>query len=185
VVSGAPDNRQIDPANSQSSACSLTSLTLFDQRVSANARFVYGENGDESPSRVRIGVAIAQGGSHTGQLAKSAGNNCVSTIPPVATVTTTFAGTHVALIDKIQVPNCVFKSRFVPSQFNQSLSLVLAVDPSIATRTATENAIARTLDLEAARATNRLRGNAGSMDAAFVRRAGRCADGYSAFQPGD
>lgn len=180
TVSGSPPNRLLNPA-SGGSGCKFESLSLFGQTVSAQATFIYGENGDENSGRVRIGVRVADGASHGGRLGKSAGDGCSQTVGPIVTVDTRFGGTHVALVDKGQIPMCVFESRFSPSAFTQTVSAGLSVDASAVTRDASVDAIARTLDLEAARAVNRLLAPSATLDAAFVARAGRCANGWQAF----
>lgn len=180
TVTGAPANARINPVTG-GSQCRPESLTLFDQALRAAATFIYGENGDDSVGRVRIGVAVADGATHTGSLAKSAGDGCTSHTGPVAAITTSFGGHHVAIIDKEQVPHCVFQSRFDPSSFRQTLSLGFAVDPSAATRAATIDAIERALDLEAATAVNTLFGHGSALDEAFRNRSGRCPDGWSRF----
>jgi hypothetical protein len=180
TVTGAPGNRVINPVTG-GSQCKLESLTLFNQALTVAATFIYGEGGDDSVGRVRIGAIVADGATHTGSLAKSVGNGCTSQSGPVAAISTTFGGRHVAIIDKGQVPHCVFQSRFSTSSFNQTLSLGFAVDPSAATRGATIEAIERALDLEAATAVNNLLGHDQAVDAAFRGRAGRCPDGWAQF----
>lgn len=179
-VSGAPGNRRINPV-SGGGGCAYDSVSLFDQAVAANVTAIYGENGDDSAARVRIGTIVAAGGSHTGKVAKSAGNNCDSTFGPVADIATSFGGRHVALIDKSRTPMCVFQSRYTESDFSQTFSLVLAVDPSVATRQATVDAIHRVLDLEAARAVNRLLAPNANLGGEFAARAGRCENDWTSF----
>lgn len=178
-VSGSPPNRLLNPTGG--SGCKFESFSLFGQAVSANATFVYGENGDESASRVRIGAVVNDGASHSGQLGKSAGDNCSQTVGPIVSVNTAFGGTHVALIDKMQTPMCVFQSRFVPSSFSQTISAGLSVDVGTLARDASLDAVARTLDLEAARAVNRLLRPSADLGGGFSGRAGRCADGWQPF----
>lgn len=180
TVTGSPANRLINPVTG-GSGCAVDSLSLFQQTLTATATFIYGENGDENSGRVRIGAIVNQGSTHGGRLAKSVGFDCASTIEPVATVSTTFGGTHVALVDKSRTPKCVFQSRFSDSQFNQALSVGFTVDPSVATKDATINAITRALDLEAATAVNNILGTGGSMNAEFRRNAGRCDGDWQPF----
>ena len=181
TVSGSPPNRLLNPLSSGGGCNVVESLSLFGQSVSAGATFIYGENGDDNSGRVRIGVSIADGASHTGQIAKSAVDNCIGTLGPVVSVNTAFGGNHVAIVDKGQTPMCVFRSRFEPSTFNQTLGDGLEVDVSLVTRDATVDAIHRLLDIEAARAVNRLLAPSAALDAAFERRAGRCANDWRRF----
>ncbi|MFN3288629.1 MAG: hypothetical protein ACK40H_09275, partial [Sphingomonadaceae bacterium] len=112
------------------------------------------------------------------------------TIGPIAAVTTSFGGRHIALIDKGRhialidkgrTPMCVFQSRFDPAGFTQTIAAGLSIDASAVTRASTLASIARQLDLEAASAANRLLDQAGSMDAAFRARFGRCPGDHATF----
>ncbi len=184
TVTGSPANVLIDPLNAANRSCALTSFSLFGQTLTAPATFIWGENGDDGSARVRIGVIVGAS-THTGRLAKSTGFSCESTTGPVINLTATFSGRHVALIDKGRTPMCVFQSRYTGASFNQTGTesfTGIGGDLSFATRAATDEAIARQLDLEAARAANRLLGLGSSIDAAFESRSGRCANDYRAFE---
>lgn len=184
TVSGSPANVLIDPLNPENRSCGLTSFSLYDQDLAAPATFIWGENGDDGTARVRIGV-IVDTSTHTARLAKSTGFSCESISGPVVDLSTTFSGRHVALVDKGQTPMCVFQSRYTGAAFTQTGTESLTGvggDLSFATQVATENAIARQLDLEAARAVNRLLGLGSSLDTAFENRSGRCPNDYRTFE---
>jgi hypothetical protein len=181
TVTGPLPNALIDPFNPSNTSCVPTSFSLFGQTVTAPLTVIYGENGDENSERVRLGVTLLPG-SHSGSLAKATGSTCASTIPPVAGVSTTFAGQHTALVDKSQTPACVFQSRLDLTTYNLTIAAGLSIDASEATRASVRNTLARRLDLEMASAVNRLlQPNADIAAAGFVNRAGRCADGYQEF----
>ncbi len=184
TVTGSPANVLIDPVNPTNRSCALTSFSLYDQMLTAPATFIWGENGDDGQARVRIGV-IVNGSTHTAHIAKSTGFSCENTSGPVVSLSTSFTGRHVALVDKGQTPMCVFQSRYSGESFTQAGTedfTGIGGDLSFATQTATEDAISRQLDLEAARAVNRLLGLESTLDAAFEGRSGRCSDGYQTFE---
>jgi len=184
TVTGTPANVLIDPINPKNSSCGLTSFSLYDQMLTSPATFIWGENDDDSDARVRIGI-IVKASTHTAHLAKSTGNSCENISGPVVNLATSFSGKHVALIDKGQTPMCVFQSRYKGATFTQTGTegiTGIGGNISFATQTATEDAIARQLDLEAARAVNRLLGLGSSLDAAFEGRSGRCPNDYRTFE---
>jgi hypothetical protein len=180
TATGSPANRLINPVSGDS-ICRRESLAMFDQGISASATFIYGENGDDTPGRVRVGIQVADGATHRGSLVKTAGADCASQTGPVAAIATDFAGRHVAIIDKERIPHCVFRSRFTRSNFAQTLTLGLPVDPSVATEQATVDEIERTLDLEAALAVNAFFGHQLAIDDGFRGRAGRCENDWAPF----
>ena len=189
TVTGGLPNMLIDPVNSANTGCGLASLSLFGQTVNVPIRVIYGENGDENNGRVRLGAMIPQAAgnalaTHGGSLAKAAVPNCNGITGPTVPVTTSFGGRHIAIVDKSQNPMCVFESRLDLAPYNQSIGpgLGLNLDVSGITRTAVRNALARRLDLELARAVNRLLLPAANTNAAgFVGRGGRCLNDYREF----
>jgi hypothetical protein len=179
-IEGTPANALVNPVNPADSSCSLLSFTLFEQELTAEATLIYGENNEDWNDAVRIGAIIASG-QHSGRLAKSAGAECGATLPPVVQVTTTFAGRHTAFVDKTANPMCVFRSRLDLSSFAQTVGVGLDVDVSLATRSGTETAIARQMDLEVARAVNGILNPSAVFTTAFEGRAGRCLGDYEPF----
>src|SRR5688572_15944171 len=75
TVTGGLPNMLIDPANSSNTGCAFTSFSLFGQTVTAPIRVIYGQNGDDSDARVRLGATI-NGATHGGSLAKSSFPGC-------------------------------------------------------------------------------------------------------------
>ena len=189
TVTGALPNMLIDPGNSANAGCALASLSLFSQTVNVPIRVVYGENGDDNNARVRLGAMIPRApgnplATHGGSLAKAAVPNCNGITGPTVPVTTSFGGRHIAIVDKGRNPMCVFESRLDLAPYNQTVGtgLGLGLDVSEMTRTAVRNALARRLDLELARAVNRLLLPAANTNAAgFVGRAGRCLNDHREF----
>ena len=191
TVSGALPNALVDPAHPTSTACSNTSFSLFGQTMSATIAVIYGENGEDTADSVRLGSTVS-GGTHSGSLAKSTGPGCSSIEGPTVPVNTTFAGSHIARIDKTQVPACVFESRLTLSSFHQTIGAGLTplaglpgtpgLSVGAVTRSAVEDMIGRKLDLQLAISTsNSLLQNANTSEPGFVGRSGRCASGYQAF----
>ncbi len=187
TVTGDLPNMLIDPGDSTNAGCAPASLSLFSQTVNVPIRVVYGENGDDSNARVRLGAMIPRAAgnplaTHAGRLAKAAGPNCTGIIGPTVPVTTSFGGRHIAIVDKGPNPMCVFQSRLDLAPYNQAIGPGLGLDVSSVTRTAVRNALARRLDLELARAVNRLLRPAANTNAAgFVERAGRCLNDHREF----
>ena len=93
---------------------------------------------------------------------------------------TTFAGMHTALIDKSKTPMCVFQSRYTPASFSQVIG---SGGPNVAfaTQKATDAAIARQLDLQAARTVNGLLSPNADLTGSFVTNSGRCHGDYQPF----
>jgi len=185
TISGPLPNTLVDLANSGNSTCSHATLSLFGQNMAATLAVIYGENGDENIDRVRLGTTIS-GGTHSGSLAKASGSTCGSSDRPFVPVNTTFAGQHIALIDKSQVPACVFQSRLTLSSFDQTIGEGLSVLPGAPvgrlTRSSVENLIGQKVDLQLAISiSNMLRQNADTTEPGFVGRSGRCANNYQAF----
>jgi hypothetical protein len=131
---------------------------------------IYGENGDDGPARVRVGVTLGPG-THAGKIGKdNTLDNCATTSPPLD-IMTNFAGNHVALVDKGQNPMCVFESRLVLSTFNQTLGVGVPVNISGMTKNSTQDALQKRIDLEVAKAVNGL-----LSPASVVGASGRCND---------
>ena len=191
TITGGLPNTLVDPANSGSSACSNTSFSLFNQSINSSVLVIYGENGDDNEARDRLGATI-NSSTHNGSLAKASGSGCGSITGPTVAVDTSFAGRHIALIDKGQTPVCVFESRLTLSPFNQTIGAGLATIPGLpgspglpigpVTQSAVEAQVAQRLDLALATAANGLlKPTANTAEPGFVSRSGRCADGYQAF----
>lgn len=175
-VSGPLPDMLIDPLDSANTRCRAWSVSLFNQTINVPIRVVYGENGDESNEHVRLGATLP-GGTHRARAAKSFGENCSGTIPPVATLNTRFAGRHIARIDKRGARACVFESRLRLNSYRQTTTVGLGVDTTATSRPGVSDALERRLDLELARAVNRLlKPDANVNASAFVNRSGRCAD---------
>ena len=183
-VTGSPTNVLIDPMNSANRNCSVTSVSLYNQHISMSATLTYGENNEDGDYLVRIGVDI-ENGNHTANAAKSVVlSSCTETIGPIVNIETSFSGKHIVYIDKTKVPMCVYQSRYNGITFSQTGTESMTGiegDLSFATKAATEEAIARQIDLEAARAVNRLLGLGSSLNDAFEARSGRCQDDYRIF----
>jgi hypothetical protein len=193
TVTGSPDTMFVDPLDSRNTACTPFNpnplanppndlrdarlLTIFNQALNVPVQISYGENGDESPARVRIGFRVDPS-THTASVGKTP-TDCSL---PTATfpLTTQFSGRHVALIDRQQTPACVFQSAYTSATFTQTVGSG-GPDIGAASRSNIENAIARQLDLEAARVYNGLFQPNADLDRAFERRAGRCEDDYERF----
>ena len=180
TVTGNLPNMRVDPANSSQTACGPLTFTLFDQTANVPMTVIFGENGDDSPARVRLGATI-NGATHSGSLRKSAGENCNELTGPTFPVTTSFGGRHIALIDKGQSPMCVFESRLDLSPFNQEIGVGIPVNVSGATQAGVRNGLARRLDFELASAVNRLLAPNANLGGEFADNAGRCADGHREF----
>ncbi len=190
TISGGLPNAMFDPFDSGNTACTPLSanptandlrdarlLTLSSQTLSAPATLLYGAQGDDNSERVRIDINLGAS-THTAQLGKTPPDCSVPTLN--FPVTTTFAGTHVALIDKSQTPMCVFQSRYTPASFSQTIGSG-GPDAAFATQRSTEAAIARQLDLQAARTVNGLLAPNADLTGGFVNRSGRCDDDYEPF----
>ena len=189
TVTGGLPVMLIDPGDSTNVGCELASLSLFGQTVNVPIRVVYGENGDDGNARVRLGAMIPRAAgnplaTHAGSLAKAAIPNCNGITGPTVLVTTSFGGRHIAIVDKGRNPMCVFQSRLDLAPYNQAVGtgLGLNLDVSALTRTAVRNALAQRLDLELARAVNRLLLPAANINAAgFQGRFGRCLNDHREF----
>lgn len=184
-VTGMPVNVLIDPMNSANRTCSVTSVSLYNQHISMSATLIYGENNEDDNSLVRVGVNI-ENGNHSANVAKSSAilSSCTETIGPIANISTSFSGKQVVYIDKTKNPMCVYQSRYDGITFFQTGTETLTGiggDLSSVTRVATEEAIARQIDLEAARAVNRLLGLGSNLNDTFVARSGRCQNDYRTF----
>jgi len=191
TITGALPNALLDPFNAANTACTPLSvtnpgsndlrdaglLTLSSQTLSAPATLIYGAQGDDNEGRVRIDINLGTS-THTAQLGKTPPDCSVPTAN--FAVTTTFAGTHVALVDKSQTPMCVFESRYTPTSFSQTIGPG-GPDAAVATRASTEAAIARQLDLQAARTVNGLLAPNANLTGGFVSRSGRCDGDYQPF----
>ena len=170
TVAGPLPNLRVDPLVAGNAPCGLNSWTISSQTVNTPMVAIYGENGDDSNARVRVGVTLGPG-THTGKIGKdNFTNNCTTTTPPLD-ITTSYAGTHVALVDKGRNPMCVFQSRLVLSSFNQTLGVGIPVDISGMTKNSTQDALQKRIDLEVAKAVNGL-----LSPASVVGTSGRCND---------
>lgn len=193
TVTGSPDTLFIDPLDSGNTACTPFNanpfagppndvrdarlLTVFNQALNVPVRIIYGENGDEDGARVRIGFRVDPS-THTASVGKTP-TDC-SLPGSFFPLTTEFSGRHVAMIDKQQTPACVYQSAYTPATYTQTVG-GSGPDIGAASRSSIENAIARQLDLEAARVYNRLVQPNAILEGAFARRAGRCANDYERF----
>ena len=191
TITGGLPNAMFDPVESGNTGCtpfSLTNpgsndlrdsrlLTLSSQTLSAPATLIYGAQGDDNSERVRIDINLGTS-THTAQLGKTPPDCSVPTLN--FPVTTTFAGMHTALVDKSQTPMCVFESRYTPASFSQVIGSG-GPDAAFATQQSTEAAIARQLDLQAARTVNGLLAPNADLTGGFVTRSGRCAGDYQPF----
>jgi hypothetical protein len=181
-INGPIRNLRVDPLTSGNAACGITSFSVFQQTVSTPIVAVYGQNGDDNSERVRVGVTLGPG-THAGKLAKdNALDNCATTIDPTLAISTSFAGTHVALVDKTRSPVCVFQSRLTLTSFQQTIAVGVPADISGMTRKATQESLEKRIDLEVARAVNGLLRSSGPpLSDADVERSGRCDGDYRAF----
>ncbi|RZL03378.1 MAG: hypothetical protein EOP36_05210 [Rubrivivax sp.] len=172
---------QVDATHPGSSACSGSSFSVFKQALSVPVWLSYGQKGDDGPLQVRVGGTLGPG-THTGQVGKSAGNECDATLGPVATLKARFGGSYVALVDKSQRPACVSQSSLVLNTFEQALSSPMPVDIAGVAREMTSDALQKRLDLEVATQVNRyLQPSARPLSDAVVGRSGRCPDGFRTF----
>ncbi len=181
TMEGEPEAVLVNPLDPSDQSCGPFSVTLFNQSIEAQTTLILGENGFFDAGRIRVGVEIAPGSTHEGELAKAAGSACEATLPPAVAVTTSFGGRHVAIIDREPEPMCIYTSRLTLTSFSQSIELGLNLDVSEATRAGTEASIARQIDLEVAKAVNKLLAPSTEFDADFEARAGRCEDHYWPF----
>ncbi len=174
----------IDPLNSSNRDCTPNNLadaglfTLSDQELDVPITMIIGAEGDDVPGRLRIDVEI-DSGSHIGELGKTPPNCGLA--PIKSDVNTSFSGEHKSLIDREASPYCIRRSTYTPSAFNQTLG-ENGPGIDIATRGATEDIIARRIDLEiAVTANSRLNPDA-EMSDAFRARSGRCDYAYDPFE---
>jgi hypothetical protein len=191
TISGRLPNALIDPFDSGNTDCTPLNVanpgrndprdarlaTLSSQSLSIPVTLLYGAQGDDNSERVRIDINLGTS-THMAQLGKTPTDCSVPTVN--VPVTTTFSGMHTALIDKTQTPMCVFESRYTPASFSQTIGSG-GPDAAIATRQSTEAAIARQLDLQAARTVNGLLAPNADLTGGFVTRSGRCNGDYAPF----
>lgn len=179
VLTGPIPNTRIDPLVPNNPACGINSWIVFGQTITTPITAIYGQNGDDSNARVRLGVALGPG-THAGSLVKdNPVDGCATTVGLSFAITTTYTGTYVALIDKAQTPMCVFQSRLVLTAFMQNVAVGVPLDVSGLTRGAVEQALLKRLDLEMAGTVNGLLQTASvPLPAAG---SGRCANGYQPF----
>lgn len=171
TVTGALPNLRLDPFVSGNAPCGINSWTVFNQTVNTPMVAIYGENGDDSNARVRVGVTLGPG-THTGTIAKdNPADNCNSTVGLSFAINTSYSGTHVALVDKGRNPMCVFQSRLTLTNFNQTLTAGVPLDISGMTKNGTQDSLEKRIDLEVAKAVNGL-----LRPAAVVGDSGRCND---------
>lgn len=176
TVTGELPNLRIDPLVSGNAACGLNSWTIHTQTIDTPMTAIYGQNGDDSDARVRVGVTLGPG-MHAGKMAKdNPADNCNTTVGPVFDINTNFTGTYVALVDKSKNPMCVFQSRLTLDTFTQTLTAGVPLDISGMTKDGTKDSVHKRIDLEVAKAVNRLlRPNAN------VGASGRCANDWTPF----
>lgn len=176
TVQGDIGNLRVDPFVAGNAPCGLNSWTIFNQTINTPMVAIYGQNGDDSDSRVRVGVTIGPG-THSGKIAKdNPTDNCNTTVGAQFDINTSFAGTHVALVDKGRNPMCVFQSRLDLTTFTQTLTAGVPLDISGMTKDSTRDSLHKRIDLEVARAVNRLlRPNAN------VGNSGRCPNDWTPF----
>ncbi len=182
TITGPLPNLRVDPLVAGNAPCGLNSWTIFEQTVNTPIVAVFGENGDDSPARVRVGVTVGPG-THAGKIAKDNKNDgCNSTIGPVFQINTNYAGNHVALVDKGRSPMCIFESRLVLNTFNQTLTVGVPVNISGMTRNSTQDALHKRIDLEVAKAVNGLLNSAAMpLSNEVVGRFGRCENDWHPF----
>jgi hypothetical protein len=182
TITGPLPNLRIDPLVAGNAPCGINSWSIFEQTVSTPMVAIYGENGDDSNSRVRVGVTLGPG-THAAKIAKdNTPDHCNSTVGPVFTISTTYAGNHVALVDKTRTPMCIFESRLTLNSFNQTLTAGVPLNISDMTRNSTRDALQKRIDLEIAKAVNGLL-NSASMPLSneVVGRSGRCDNDWHPF----
>ncbi len=174
----------IDPLNSDNDDCTPNNIadaglfTLSDQVIDVPATMILGAEGDDVPGRLRIDVQLASG-THDAELGKTP-PNC-GEAPIRSAVNTTFSGTHRSIIDREASPYCIRRSTYSPSNFSQTLG---ENGPGIelATRAATEDIIARRIDLEIALAANNSLNPDAELSDEFRERSGRCDYAYGPFE---
>ena len=182
TINGPLPNLRLDPFVSGNAPCGLNSWSVFNQQVNTPMVAIYGANGDDSPARVRVNVTLGPG-THTGTMAKdNPTDNCNTTLGPQFAINTSFAGSHVALVDKGRTPLCVFQSRLTLSTFDQTLTAGVPVNISGMTRTSTQESLQRRIDLEVARAVNGLLSPSSlPLSNQAVSRSGRCENDWQPF----
>jgi hypothetical protein len=182
AVTGPLPNIRLDPFVSGNAGCGINSWTVSGQTVNTPMVAIYGQNGDDSNARVRVGVTLGPG-THTGNIAKDNKlDNCNTSVGPSFAITTSYAGTHVALVDKGRNPMCVFQSRLVLTSFNQTLAAGVPLDISGMTRKGTQDALQQRIDLEVAKAVNGLLNpSALPLSNEVVGRSGRCQNDWQPF----
>lgn len=174
---------QVNVDRPGSVACHSDSFSLFKQTMSTPIWLVHGQKGDDGPLRVRVGGKLGPG-THVGKIGQSAGNDCDATVGPVATLTTQFGGTYVAMVDKTQRPVCVAQSRLSLSSLAQKQSVGLLKDIGGVTRESITDAVQKRLDLEVTTQVNRYLQPGKALPDAVVNRHGRCPEGFRTFVDG-
>jgi hypothetical protein len=191
TVTATLANALLDPVDSTNTSCTPFNpnptasndlrdarlVTLSGQTLSAPVTLIYGAQGDDNSERVRVDINLGSS-THSAMLGKTPTDCSVPTVN--FPVTTTFAGMHVALIDKTKTPMCVFQSRYTPASFSQVIG---PGGPNVGavTQASTEAAIARQLDLQAAKTVNGLLNPSANLGGAFATNFGRCDGDYQPF----
>ena len=176
AVTGPLPNIRLDPLVAGNAPCGINSWTVSGQTVTTPIAAIYGQNGDDNNARVRVGVTLGPG-THAGSIAKdNTLANCNSTVGPSFAISTTYAGTHVALVDKGRNPMCVFQSKLTLTSFNQTLTAGVPVNISGMTKQGTQDGLEKRVDLEVAKAVNGLLNAQAPLPPTFASSSGRCSD---------
>ena len=179
TVTGPIPNLRVDPLVAGNAPCGINSWIISGQTVNTPLVAVYGQNGDDSAARVRLGVTLGPG-THNGSIAKD-GPSCNSTVGPTLGIMTSFTGTHVALIDKTRSPMCVFQSKLTLTSFNQTIAAGVPLDISGMTKKGVQGALEKRVDLELAKAVNGLLNASANLSGAFSDDSGRCHNDWQPF----
>src|SRR5436190_4725551 len=181
TITGAIPNIRVDPFASGNPTCGINSWIVSGQTVNVPSTIVYGQNGDDSNARVRVGVTLGPS-THTGSIAKdNFTDHCNTTVGSSFAINTTFSGTHVALVDKGRTPMCVFQSRLSFASFNQSVTVGLAVNVSDVTKKGTQAGLEKRLDAQIAKIVNGLLSPSTQLSDDFLNGGGRCPNDWHPF----
>ena len=176
TVTGPLPNMRVDPLVAGNPQCGINSWTVSGQTVSTPLVAIYGQNGDDSNARVRLGVTLGPG-THAGSIAKdNTLDSCNSTVGPSFAISTTFAGNQISLVDKTRNPMCVFQSKLTLTSFTQTLTAGVPVNISGMTKQGTQDGLQKRIDLELAKAVNGLLNAQAPLPANFASTNGRCSD---------
>ena len=176
TVTGPLPNMRVDPLVAGNPQCGINSWTVSGQTVSTPLVAIYGQNGDDSNARVRLGVTLGPG-TLAGSIAKdNTLDSCNSTVGPSFAISTTFAGNQISLVDKTRNPMCVFQSKLTLTSFTQTLTAGVPVNISGMTKQGTQDGLQKRIDLELAKAVNGLLNAQAPLPANFASTNGRCSD---------